>query len=114
MKLTVRGLALCNGTADDVELFLHASRWIARREVNHETPSGQADNGCTVTSRQLMRAFRLRAAQRPTSNASGSFCSSRIEDGPLGPPAVSGSGRLVSAGMFARNPRRSAILQVSP
>jgi hypothetical protein len=65
MKLTTRGLASCEGSADDAELFLHALRWFARQEIKFKPSPGQTDHGCTVTSRQLMRAFRLRAAQRP-------------------------------------------------
>lgn len=36
MKLTVRGLTECEGVQDDVDLFLRALRWIAKRELAYE------------------------------------------------------------------------------
>jgi hypothetical protein len=65
MKLTIQGVALCDGARDDVDLFLRALRWIARRELTFEPEEPHEDSGCIVTGRELMRAFRLPSTSRP-------------------------------------------------
>ncbi|MHB8274159.1 MAG: hypothetical protein ACYDC9_05255, partial [Dermatophilaceae bacterium] len=65
MKLTAQGLACCEGAEDDVELFLRALRWFAKRELKFEPTSGEPVNECFVSGRQLVRGFRLPAERRP-------------------------------------------------
>jgi hypothetical protein len=64
MKLTAQGLACCEGAEDDVELFLRALRWFAKRELKFEPTSGEPESECFVSGRQLMRGFRLPAERR--------------------------------------------------
>lgn len=65
LKLTACGMAACEGSADDVELFLRTLRWIARQELKYEPSPDEPEPGCIVTGRQLMRAFHLPVARRP-------------------------------------------------
>jgi hypothetical protein len=65
MRLTIDGVSTCQGSSQDIELFLVSLRWIARRELRFAPPANQPDAMFVVTSRQLMRALKLTAVHRP-------------------------------------------------
>lgn len=73
MKLTVRGLAECEGVQDDIDLFLRALRWIAKRELAYEPQPRVPDSGVPITGQQLMRALHLPAGRRPDVERLGQF-----------------------------------------
>ncbi|WP_038842532.1 hypothetical protein [Salinispora arenicola] len=61
IKLTISGVARCDGGGDDVEAFLRAVRWCAKQEVRREPETGQAS--VRVSRKEIARAVpaRLRA-----------------------------------------------------
>jgi hypothetical protein len=73
MKLTVHGLAECEGVREDVDLFLRALRGIAKRELAYEPQPGVPDDGGPITGQQLMRALHLPVGRRPDVERLGQF-----------------------------------------
>jgi hypothetical protein len=60
MRLTLEGVALCKGSDDDVQVFLHALQWMTFQE-RQLLPASAADPAARmVTSRRFMRGLRIR------------------------------------------------------
>jgi hypothetical protein len=58
LRLTIRGIAACNGSGDDIEHFVRLLRWLARLEVEFEPVA--AETMPRATSRQIDENLGLR------------------------------------------------------
>jgi hypothetical protein len=63
MRLTLQGVAACEGSADDVALFLRALRWMAQREIRFRPQPAAETTEVVVTSQQVSRSLRLTRAE---------------------------------------------------
>lgn len=63
LVLGVAGVALCKGSDDDVELFLHALRWMATQERRFVPAAAAASGAATVDSKQFMHGLKLPKAR---------------------------------------------------
>jgi hypothetical protein len=57
MRLTIAGIAECEGSDDDVDLFLRAVRWLARHEGTHNPDPDQT--AIRVTRKMLARPMKV-------------------------------------------------------
>jgi len=51
--LTVRGIAACDGSDDDIDHFVRLLRWLAQKEIDFEPVPGAADTMPRVTSAEV-------------------------------------------------------------
>lgn len=58
LVLTVEGIARCVGSGEDIENFLTAVRWLAKRAARSNT-TGQGERGIRYTTQQLADAVSL-------------------------------------------------------
>lgn len=59
VRLALEGVALCNGSEDDVERFLSALRCMAQRWRNYTPEPGGAATSPVVNNKQLARSLRI-------------------------------------------------------
>ncbi|GAA0711734.1 hypothetical protein GCM10010199_09370 [Dactylosporangium roseum] len=59
MRLTVAGIACCEGGREDLDLFFHALRWMAQHEARHYPEPGKTS--VKVTRAMLAKALRIPA-----------------------------------------------------
>ena len=59
MRLTIEGVAVCKDSADDIDLFVRAVRWMALQEWKFRPLVGSDTVAATVDSQRLMRALRI-------------------------------------------------------
>lgn len=53
LRLTVRGIAACDGSGDDIDRFVRLLRWLAQKEVEYEPAPGAAETMPHVTSAEI-------------------------------------------------------------
>src|SRR5258706_9178352 len=59
LVLGVAGVALCKGSDDDIELFLHGLRWMATQQRRFVPAAAAASAAATVDSKQVMHGLKL-------------------------------------------------------
>lgn len=53
LRLTIPGIAACDGSSDDTDRFVRLLRWLAQKEVEHVPAAGETDTMPDVTSEEV-------------------------------------------------------------
>jgi hypothetical protein len=59
LRLTVRGIAACDGSSDDIDRFVGLLRWLAQKEIEFEPGPGTAEAMPRATSGQIRQHLGL-------------------------------------------------------
>src|SRR5437763_3165873 len=59
LRLTLKGVARCKGSAEEVDLFLRTLRWMALQERKFAPTTATEAAAPTVDSKQLMRGLQI-------------------------------------------------------
>ena len=59
VRLTLRGIAACNGSADEIERFASLLRWLAQKEIEFEPDTEATEIMPKITSEEVRRHLRI-------------------------------------------------------
>lgn len=68
LRLTIRGISVCDGGQEDADVFLRLLRWFAQREIEADPSEGDEQAAVRITSEEVRRYLRLAQGRNLTLN----------------------------------------------